>query len=648
MIRQFSLFLLRPSVLRSVALAAAAVIILGLCVGLPGLRSGLEESSADPLWQLAANRPHEEERRVVLVDIDENSLARVGAWPWPRERVAALADALGRHGARAQIFDIAFPDSRPGDAALAAAQARHSLHVGQLFALEPDAGRVGALSGALDGFACPPSLPVAGGYVANTPLLAHGAGHITATHDTDGAVRRIAPILCHQKHAYPALALQGLGELAVPGGLQLEYRPGSGPFDPHGWLQLGKLGLNVPVDADGTTRIGYELPRSAFTAISAADVLDGRVPAGLLDGAVALVGATAFGIGDTVPTPLFSNAPGVEVHAQFMAGLLDGRLPYAPRAAPLLQAGFCVLTAGVLMLLATQRRKRHAVVLPLAGVVLALVAYVTHAVFLLQGGVWLGWLAPGLFALLAALGLASVEFTLTRIERQRLYHNLSSYLPEQVAAQVALREPVGSIEAERREISVLFADLRNFSAYCEARPPEEAAALLHTFFSTAYRVVRAHGGVLEEFVGDAVMAIWNAPEACPRHPELALQAAEALVREMSGILPEHAPPGLEPLAIGIGLETGNALVGSFGAAERRTHTALGETVTVAVRLQAMTVDLASAIVVGPGAAAQLPDAGLVSVGSFLLEGLQRPRTLYLPAPRAEAEESGHGHIRLVA
>lgn len=112
MIRQFSLLLLRPSVLRGVALAAAAAGVLALCVGLPGLRSGLEESSADPLWRLVVSRPHEQERRVVLVDIDENSLARVGAWPWPRERVAALADALGRHGARAQVFDIAFPEAR--------------------------------------------------------------------------------------------------------------------------------------------------------------------------------------------------------------------------------------------------------------------------------------------------------------------------------------------------------------------------------------------------------------------------------------------------------------------------------------------------------------------------------------------------------
>lgn len=485
--------------------------------------------------------------------------------------------------------------------------------------------------------------------MANTPALAREAGHITPTLDADGTVRRIAPIICHQNHAYPALALTGLSGLTPGQPLKVETHPGEGLLAPETWLSLTGQGLRVPLDEGGTTRLPYTLPSAALSAVPVADILDGRVPASLLNGAIVLVGATAFGIGDTVSTPLKGNAAGVEVHAQFLAALLDQRLPYTPRGAGLFQLAFCAGAALLLLLIASRQQRLHVAILPAAGLALALLAFGLHAQLLWHTQLWVGWLAPALFATLAGLTLGSAEFARAHLERQRLYQNLASYLPQQVAAQIALHEPVGTIEAERREISVLFADLRNFSAYCEARPPEEAAALLHAFFSTAHRIISRNGGIIEEFIGDAVMAIWNAPSPCPNHARRALDAAFELEREVALLLPPTPPAGLEPLALGMGLETGKALVGSFGAADRRTHTALGETVSIASRLQAMSAELAAPIVIGPGAAAQLPDARIISVGAFLLEGLQIPRTLYIPAPAPRADQEPQPpHIRLVA
>ncbi len=646
-----SSYLVRPSVLRVLAIVLAGGLVSVVLQVFPDLRHRLEQSSGDPVWRLAAQGSEADERRVVVVDIDERSIARFGAWPWSRERMASLSDALAQHGASVQLMDIVFPEAREGDAALASAQRRNPLHVGQIFDLSPDGGRVGELSGALEGLNCPSNGVVAGGYVANTAMLAKGSGHITPILDSDGSVRRIAPVICHQQRVYPALALVGLESLTKRS-LHLTYEKGTGLWEPVAWLGLPELGLRVPVDADGTTRLAYFLPRRALTAISAADVFDGKVPAGLLDGKIALVGATAFGLGDTISTPLNSSVPGVEVHAQFIAGLLDGALPFTPRADGLIQGGYVLFAAAALLLLSYRRRAQHAHVVPLVGLLLAAAAYLLHATLLLRAGVWVGWLAPSLFSVMVGVTVASAEFAIARIERERIYRNLCSYLPEQVAAYLALKEPVGSIEAERREVTVLFADLRNFSAFCEARSPEEAAGLLHAFFGIANKVVESHGGIVEEFVGDAIMAIWNAPVPCQGHTRKAMDAAVALVQEVGQILPPDAPPGLEPLVLGVGLETGYALVGSFGPIERRTHTALGETVTVAARLQAMTADLASPIVVGPGAAAQLGSEGLISVGSFLLEGLQRPRTLFLPAPGTIPDIENHdttpaARIRLV-
>lgn len=646
--------LLQPLALRLAALGLAAVAVLVWLWLAPAQHRLMEDASSDAVWRSAARQAVEDERRTVIVELDEASLARVGAWPWPRETVARLVDALQAQGAAVQLLDVVFPESRAGDDALAQALAYWPAYIGQILALAPDAARVGTLSGVMPGLSCASGVfPVAGGYVANASSVleapgVRGAGHITPAIDADGAVRRIAPVLCHQQRAYPALALLGVAGLGQATA-EVQYEMGRGPFGPYGWLTFSGVGIRLPIDADGTTRVPYTLPSGAFTSVSAADVLDNRVPAGLLQGALALVGATAFGIGDTVPTPLAGNAAGVEIHARFITGMLDGALPYTPRAAGVLQFGYALLVAAVLWLLVQRQRTLPSYVLPLAGFGFAALAYVGHAISLLQAGWWLGWLSPAVFALLAALMLSVVEFGLARFERERLYHNLASYLPEPVAAHIALREPVGTIDAEHREVTVLFADLRNFSAWCEARPAEEAAALLHAFFSTVYRVVRDHGGLVEEFVGDGVMAIWNAPQACEGHPRRALDAARALIEAVEELLPGKVPPGLEPLGIGIGLETGRALVGSFGAAERRTHAALGETVTIAARLQVMSVDLSAPIVVGPGAAACLPDAGLLSVGSFLLEGLQRPRTLHVvPMHAPLAVDDALGRIRLVA
>jgi adenylate cyclase len=194
----------------------------------------------------------------------------------------------------------------------------------------------------------------------------------------------------------------------------------------------------------------------------------------------------------------------------------------------------------------------------------------------------------------------------------------------------------------------MFADIRNFSAYCEARPPQEAAAVLHAFFSTATRVVEANGGVIEAFQGDAVLAVWYGEEYAgdpykennnpqnnvyaeqgkSKGAQRSMKAAAELYAAMQGSLPDPAPAGLEPLALGVGLESGPAMAGSFGLASRRTHMVMGRTVTIASRLVEMTADLAHPILVGEGLAAQLAGEGLESMGTFLLDGLRVPHHVY--------------------
>lgn len=620
----------RPHPSHNMLMLAAALIVASLVILAPQWFETLDEISTDALWRLLP--PSGSEQRFVIVDIDETSLVRYGPWPWPRERMAHLLQRLHAQGAGVVILDIVFSEERPDDPSLQHALAQHPSVLAQVFDLQHPGQhlKLGHLHGAIQGLACQPPIPVAYGYIGQaSSLFSPYAGHITPYLSAGGVVRKLPALLCYQDQVYPVLGLAAL-MAASHTPAQMELQPGRRLLDPPYWLDLPELGQRLPLDEQAGIRLSYRKPRSAFMAISAADILEERLPQHALQGAWVILGGTAFGLGDVVPTPRGGAVGGVEVHAYFLSNLLDGQHPYTPRGALLIQA--LIALGGALLLRLTLKwgARRMAIFLPLMAVLLSVGLWGVHAWWLERHNLWLGWSAPASFLILLGLGWSLLEHARARSERERLFANLKSYLPAHVALELIKRDPSGSIEACREEVTVLVADIRNYSAYCEGRAPEEVAALLHAYFTLAVDIIEQHGGVVENFMGDAVLALWSGER---RHPRHALAAAQALLETATHLFPAQAPPGLEPLALGIGLETGQALVGSFGPAGRRLHTAMGETITVAIRLQAMTADLAYPILIGPQAARQLEQATLQSLGEFLLEGLRQPRTLYAPRSR---------------
>jgi adenylate cyclase len=654
-----SRWLIRPWRSRAVALTLAALAWVVWMAVSPGSLRQLDERSTDYLWRLTASETPE--RRVILVDIDDASLAQVGSWPWPREVMAELTRKLDEQGVGLKLFDVVFPDGRSGSAelsqALAARDGQAPSVLAQVFALRNESQlRSGALAGAVLGVGCQaPAMP-AQGFIANAPGLHDRAGHITPILDPDGTVRRLPGFVCFDDHTYPTLTLAGLAALtspeagASPGPAMLPVA-GVGPWQPAWQLVLPSLsGSRIGMDAQGQIRVPYGIARQALTAVSAADVLQGRVPDGMLKGSWVVVGASAFGLADVVPTALGGAVNGAEVHAQLLAAVLDDAVPFTPMAASGLQFAYVLLAVGALLALAAGqplRERRVVVLLPLVAATLAGVGFALHAAALLQAGWFVGWAAAAAAIGLAGVALALGEHARSLLEKGRLYRNLSSYVPRPVAEQIALTEPSSDIEARRSDVTVLAADLQNFSRYCEARTPEDAARVLHRFFSTAETIIQAHGGVVEEMVGDNLLAVFNGPLPCEDHPARALAAARELWLRCSEELPNIAGIGLEPLSLSIGVESGMALVGSFGPARRRVHTVLGQTVTIALRLQALTADLAYPVLVGQTAAQRIDpefkqsDLALKPLGSFLLPGLQHScnvftlRTLLQPGSVAE-------------
>jgi adenylate cyclase len=635
------------------AVSALSVLVMALvsAVWSPQLHQW-EERLASRTWSLANSDATE--RRVVVVDIDEKSTQALGPWPWPRERVATLLSALDAYNVNLKVVDVLFEgaqDPAQDQKLSQALKAGAPTVISQLFALNPQAQlKSGQLASAMG--ACPANsqagnLPIgtpAFGFMGAETLFAQssaGVGHITPIIDSDGSIRRVPAVVCYEGQAYPALAV---ASLAAATGAQPVWRTTQGGLfsaDSAQILDVG--GLQLPLDASGQLRVSYQMPREGFAAVSAVDVLQGKVPPNMLKGAWVLVGSTAFGGGDAVPTPQGGAVGGVEVHAQLMSAALDARTPFVPAWAPLWPLATGLLALCVLVFSLRSAGSKAAVVMPLVAIGTGAAIFGVHAVLLLGWHQWLGWGQPVLFVALAAILLTASEMLRVRAERERLFENLSSYLPEGAARRVAFEGPSAQVVAETREATVMLVDLRNFSAYCEARAPEDAAMVLHLFYTALDRIVTEHGGVVEQMVGDGLTAVWNGSSPCNQHAQKALQAAEVIWKEGVAQLPKVASRKTPPLDIGIGIETGPVMVGSFGPARRRVHTVMGEAVSVAARLEKLTSELGYPVLVGPQALAQSGFADMHKLGDFLLAGMRAPRTVY--ALKIEVDPS---HLHLVS
>lgn len=635
-----------PWLLRAVVLVVAAIAAALPAWWAPSWVAGIEDRVGDAYW--AASAHAQAERRVVLVDIDERSLRDLGPWPWPRDRVAALLRGIQAGGAALTVVDVVFPESRPGDDVLRAALADTQPVMAQLFSLDPSVTpAAGTLARGLSTAGCAEPAPKAFGYYGLAPELAAAAassvGHISPLVDADGVIRRLPALVCWQGRSYPLLAIAAYWRAAVPA------TAGAGQPAPNwalaasgtagAWSAPLRLntpdlpGWALPLDRQGALRVPYRIAREAFVSVPAADVLSGRADASdLLRGSIVMLGSTAFGMGDTVATPLSAVASGLEVHAQTLVGLLDDRIPYTPRAGTAFQAAVVLGLAALLLALAARGRTAPAKRLPLAGLVLALLVPVAALTALHHWDWWLPWFTVALFAIVASTALATVEHALVRVQRERLMAHLGSYLPVAVAERLVATEPTGRLQFEPREVSVMVASVRNFAALSTQGPVDETAALLHAYCCLAVEIVERHGGVVETVLGDAITAVWGSQAQDAEHPAQAVAAARELLQATHAMLASRRPVSefspLQPLALGLGLESGTALLGSYGPARRRAHAALGQPVSVAATIQQMTADVSVPILIGPELARRLTPERLEPMGDYLVEGIGRHLRLF--------------------
>lgn len=558
--------------------------------------------------------------RFVLVDIDERSLAIEGPWPWSRNRMADLVEALQDSGASQVTLDLMFPDAKAGDAELAERMRMEPSAVTAVtFALP---GNEAVVAGELPDSGHPELcrsgvFPEAIGYVGQASSLGAAVGHIVPRVERDGVLRETPAFVCFENQAYPALALQAFLQASDLGGT-FALRNDNG-------LVLVVDGVvEIPLTDQGGLRIPYHRAGSSFERVSASDVLAGITE---LEGRWVVVGSSAVGLSDRVSTPLTPLEAGAFAHIRLLGALLDQQFLKSASAAQLIFWLVSAVLAACLLLLSLIRQLRWWI----APVGVTLFCGLFFAVAgVMQVRELLLVTLSGPLAVLVGGGLAStaLAFFQYRADQVALVGRLAAYLPGEVAARIARGAGLGSVDMRAQSGILMSLDLRNFDRWAEQLESNLTAALLHHYTTLVSDRVRAGGGQVLQVNGTRVRAFWSANV----NPMDVLSTADALLVDVEHVFPDVGlDPELPPMALMIGIEAGSMLMGTYGSEANRGFTLLGDTPRVAQAMVRMSTELATPCVLGPEFAKLFPEDRLRSLGVFLLEESATPRELFEPA-----------------
>ncbi|QGZ43004.1 CHASE2 domain-containing protein [Pseudoduganella flava] len=655
-----------------------------------GLRMRVEPAELDP--------------RVVIVDIDDRSLAQVGRFPWSRDVMARLVTQLTHeYGVAAVGFDVSFPEPDnssgygvlqglaegelkdvPGlerqlarlqprmdyDGLLAQALAGQPVVLGYATSgsgakgvLPPAAFTVASLNGrTLDAYTTP-------GYEANIARLqqaARGAGIFSVLPDRDGVVRSTPLLQRIGDGYYPTLSLAtvaaALNARAIAplwegtvDTLSAAQRASGGVdaialFHPDG-------AIRIPVGEGLTTTVQFRGPGGpsggAFRYVSAVDVLHGAVPRDALAGVIVLVGTTAAGLNDLRATPVSAVYPGVEVHANLIKSILDGSFKARPdfaAAAELLQ----VLAVGVLLAVAL------AVLAPAWSMLLAVatalaVAWLNYWLYSAHDAVLNVAMPLLLIVALFVLNVAWGYFFEVRRGRA-LVSRFGEYVAPELVAEMAENPERYSMDGESRELTVMFVDVRGFTTISEGLPPKELREYINRYLTAMSEDIRdSHRGTLDKYIGDAVMAFWGAPVPFADHAYRGVATALLMQATAARLNDEFVRRGWPALAIGIGLNSGLMHVGDMGSSIRRAYTVMGDAVNLGARLEGITKVYSVGICVGAATRAAAPQFAYRELDLVRVKGKHEPVAIFEPvaleqhvdaATRAELD-AWHAALALV-
>ncbi len=612
---------------------------------------------------------------VAIVDLDEESLAAVGQWPWPRTTVAQLATRLMDYGVIAVAFDMVFaepdrmspgrygesirgldPDLRkrlaelPDNDQVFAEVLRNSpIVLGQVSYHREIAGQA----------ASPAKVPIAeiGGdprpalirfpsVVRNIPLLeeaARGAAMFNLAPENDGVVRRVPVMMVVGNVIVPALSLE---LLRVATGQRMAYaikRDAAGIKSIVLNPANGSRGFEIPTDQRGRLWVHYA-PRDTSRIVSAKDVLTGEAPKEKLAGKFIFVGTSAAGLLDIRSTPINPTVPGVEIHAQIFESILTRshlkRPHWAPGAEMLMMAGVGLLLIALIPVLGAF------LTLVLGGLLAAVVAYVSWSLYVDHA-----ILLDASFASVGGLAIYGtmlfVNYAREESRRRQVRGAFRHYLSPDLVDQLAEHPEQLVLGGETKEMSFLFCDVRGFTAISELYKddPQGLTRLMNRFLTPLTKVILDKRGTIDKYMGDAIMAFWNAPLDDPVHARHACEAALDMLVELEElnnqrrVEAEASGSSFIPLRIGIGINSGPCVVGNIGSDQRFDYSVLGDSVNLASRLEGQSKTYGVDVVIGSETARQIgDDFATLELDLIRVKGKTEPETIHALLGRASLRQ----------
>lgn len=615
----------------------------------------------------------EGEHPVAIVDVDDESLAALGQWPWPRTRMAALVDRLTALGAAVIGFDVYFPEPDrlspalaaqsfagldeatratltqlpSNDAIFAEAIGRSHVVLGET-ARERDLGGAGKpLVKAPLARLGPDPLPYLRsfpGIVRAIPELEHeaaGLGMVTIEPEPDGIMRRVPLVLAVGSELFPALAFD---MLRVAIGESVAVRTGAAGIE---GLLINPY--TIPTDEKGRVWVHFAHHEKAIY-VSAKDVLDGSVDPPRIAGKLVLVGTSAIGLGDNKTTPLDALLPGVEVHAQLLETVMSGTYLNRPNWATGAEL-LLIAATGIVMI----------VLVPVAGARWTLLLLVLIGAALLSGSAYLygahALMIDVTLPLLATAALYTLlvyaNYSREESRRRQIRSAFGQYLSPALVEQLANDPSRLKLGGEARVMTFLFCDIRGFTAISERYKgdPASLTRLINRYMTPMTDTILAHRGTIDKYMGDAIMAFWNAPLSDPEHPRNACRAALAMLAELAklnAVLAAEAAEGearqkaadargetpgerhvyTAGLAIGIGINTGDCIVGNMGSELRFDYSVLGDAVNLASRLESQSKTYGATMVIGEDTHRHVADFATIELDLIAVKGKAEAVRIY--------------------
>jgi len=594
-----------------------------------GLASGLLVLGAERLgWLETAERksldwrfrmftqPGRASRDIVIVALDDTSFGsedmidNFGRWPWRRKLYAGLVHYLNEWGARVIGLDLVFQgaDPHPGDdAELATALAERrdvvlafALNMGTFRAWDPAAQE--KLQRRLAPFALqlrPPVplvlKPYSGIDLSQDEFLRAASliGSITIQSDPDGPVRTVTPLFRFRENFYPSFPL-AVAVLARGQKPELTVAPGPG---------LNFVGQQVPLDNQGRLLVRWYGPSYTYKHYSVWKVFNSAlayengtkpdIPPEAFKDKIVLIGATAASASDVRSNAFSAAYPGVEIHATVIDNLLQGDFLRAahPRWATVAILALALLLAGLVYLF------HSALLYSLLGLVVSLAYLAAVCVLFRSQNLWVPVVGPLAAGIVAFTGSTLTRYATEGREKRKYRKTLLKYLSPQLVKTIMEDFSWESLRAEKRNLTVLFSDIRGFTSISEKLPAEAVVATLNEHLNVMVSVIFKYQGTLDKFVGDCVMAFWGAPLAQPNHAELAARAALEMIAGLEKLNRKWQSEGRPTLQVGVGINTGEMLFGNIGSEQRMDFTVIGDNVNLGARLESATKELKATIVI---------------------------------------------------